>query len=161
MTRRLRTGQPLEGIAHDDSQCRSPSTSERVAVRSRYSRRGREDVKYWLLAAENKTSAYEMTRGSSQSAGGWDSSLSTVTRLEVEEGDAVLLWRRGRGGGVVALGEITSTTPVDSDTLDWPHARLIERRRGIDSPTCESASVLRQALVRRPCLGLGTPDFRP
>ncbi|MFJ9029039.1 Shedu anti-phage system protein SduA domain-containing protein [Streptomyces sp. NPDC102274] len=84
-------------------------------------------MKYWLLAAENKTSAYEMTRGSSQSAGGWDSSLSTVTRLEVEEGDAVLLWRKGRGGGVVALGEIAITTPVESDTLDWSLARLIER----------------------------------
>ncbi|MFD7513818.1 Shedu anti-phage system protein SduA domain-containing protein [Streptomyces niveus] len=84
-------------------------------------------MKYWLLAAENKTSAYEMSRGSSQTAEGWDSSLSTITHLGVEDGDAVLLWRRGRGGGVVALGEIANTTPVESDTLDWSLARLMER----------------------------------
>ncbi|MFF5439617.1 Shedu anti-phage system protein SduA domain-containing protein [Streptomyces achromogenes] len=84
-------------------------------------------MKYWLLAAENKTSAYELSRESSQTDEGWDSSLSTVTYLGVEEGDAVLMWRRGRGGGVVALGEIASTTPVESGTIEWSLARLMER----------------------------------
>ncbi|PNG93448.1 Shedu anti-phage system protein SduA domain-containing protein [Streptomyces malaysiensis] len=90
-------------------------------------------MKYWLLAAENKTSAYEISRESSPTVEGWDSSLSTITRLGVEEGDAVLLWRRGRAGGVVALGESTSTTPVESGTLNWSLARLMDRDD--DGPT--------------------------
>jgi hypothetical protein len=42
----------------------------------------------------------------------WDSSLSAITDLDVEMGDAVLLWRGGRGGGIVAMGAAIGTTAV-------------------------------------------------
>lgn len=90
---------------------------------------GRGRVRYWLFAAENKTSAYEMTRETSRTDENWDSSTTTITHLEAEVGDAVLLWRKGRGGGVVALGEIANTTPLE-DRLPWALARLQERGEG-------------------------------
>lgn len=85
-------------------------------------------MKYWLLTAENKASAYEMSREFSSTVEGWDSSPSTITHNDVGAGDAALLWRRGRGGGVVALGTIASTTPVEPGTLQWPLTRLMETR---------------------------------
>ncbi|MFJ1957739.1 Shedu anti-phage system protein SduA domain-containing protein [Streptomyces microflavus] len=90
-------------------------------------------MKYWLFTAENKASAYEMTRETSKADEGWDPSTSTITHLEAEPGDAVLLWRKGRGGGVVALGEIASTTRAERE-LPWALARLQARSKDGSTP---------------------------
>ncbi|MGD3112189.1 Shedu anti-phage system protein SduA domain-containing protein [Streptomyces sp. YGL11-2] len=61
-------------------------------------------MKYWLKVAEDKAAAYNVSRNLEA----WSSCLSAVVGPDAEVGDAVLLWRVGRGGGVVAIGEIVS-----------------------------------------------------
>ncbi|RPK68104.1 hypothetical protein EES42_21765 [Streptomyces sp. ADI95-17] len=65
-------------------------------------------MKYWLMVTGDKS----VPSGAARSLEAWDPSLSTVTSHNLEEGDPVLVWRGGRGGGVVAIGEITSTSVV-------------------------------------------------
>ncbi|WP_078853907.1 Shedu anti-phage system protein SduA domain-containing protein [Streptomyces sp. FxanaA7] len=65
-------------------------------------------MKYWLMLAESRSWTYERKLEE------WDASLSAITDLGVEVGDSVLLWRGGRGGGIVALGTVISTTAVHS-----------------------------------------------
>lgn len=74
-------------------------------------------VKYWLKVAENKAAAYNVSRKREV----WSSHLSAVVGTDAEVGDAVLLWRVGRGGGVVAIGEIASakTEPCSGLRALW------------------------------------------
>jgi len=65
-------------------------------------------VKYWLMVTGDKT----VPSGTAHNLETWDPSLSTVTDHDVEVGDPVLVWRGGRGGGLVAIGEIASTNVV-------------------------------------------------
>ncbi|MFJ8057173.1 Shedu anti-phage system protein SduA domain-containing protein [Streptomyces sp. NPDC096142] len=65
-------------------------------------------MKYWLMLAKSSSWAY------GRKLEDWDSSLSAITDLAVEVGDSVLLWRGGRGGGIVAMGTVISTAAVHS-----------------------------------------------
>ncbi|MCR8944093.1 DUF4263 domain-containing protein [Streptomyces sp. OUCMDZ-4982] len=71
-------------------------------------------MRYWLMLTESRSWAYE------RKLEDWDPHLSAITDLDAEVGDAVLLWRGGRGGGVVAMGSVISTTAVHAS----PFARL-------------------------------------
>ncbi|MEU0986439.1 Shedu anti-phage system protein SduA domain-containing protein [Streptomyces sp. NPDC005953] len=63
-------------------------------------------MKYWLMLTESRSWTYERKLEE------WDSSLTAITDLDVEVGDAALLWRGGRGGGIVAVGAVINTTAV-------------------------------------------------
>lgn len=86
-------------------------------------------MRYWLFNAEEKTASYRMIRETHRKENNWDTSTSTISRLDPEVGDAVLLWRKGPGGGVVALGEIADTTPAEG-ALPWALELLKIRSEG-------------------------------
>jgi hypothetical protein len=71
-------------------------------------------VRYWLLVAEDKSESYRLTRD-----GDFDSSISLAADPEAEVDDVVLLWRSGRGGGVVAIGHISRTFFEQVKTIRW------------------------------------------
>ncbi|MFI0924342.1 Shedu anti-phage system protein SduA domain-containing protein [Streptomyces sp. NPDC021012] len=102
-------------------------------------------MKYWLMVTGDKSAP----SGAAHNLEAWDSSLSTVTGSEVEEGDPVLVWRGGRGGGAVAVGEIASTSTVPSDDL----LSLVRSRRDEDG----SVPALGRAVLRLGKLMLATP----
>ncbi|MFJ9615649.1 Shedu anti-phage system protein SduA domain-containing protein [Streptomyces noursei] len=82
-------------------------------------------MKYWLMLAESRSWTYERKLEE------WDSSLSAITDFDAEVGDAVLLWRGGRGGGVVAMGTVINTTAVHAS----PFLRLrLELQEDGDAP---------------------------
>ncbi|WP_269855168.1 Shedu anti-phage system protein SduA domain-containing protein [Streptomyces sp. RPT161] len=70
-------------------------------------------MKYWVLIAEDKAASSEVAR----SLEGWKSSVSAIAGPEAEVGDTVLLWRSGRGSGVVAMGKIASKTGTPTSRL--------------------------------------------
>ncbi|MEU8507894.1 Shedu anti-phage system protein SduA domain-containing protein [Streptomyces brevispora] len=102
-------------------------------------------MKYWLMVTRDKS----VPSGAAHSLEAWDPSLSTVTGHDLEVGDPVLVWRGGRGGGVVAIGEITSTSVVPpSDFLS-----LVRSRRDEDG----SVPALTRAVLDLGKLMLTTP----
>ncbi|MES9589247.1 Shedu anti-phage system protein SduA domain-containing protein [Streptomyces sp. NPDC007076] len=70
-------------------------------------------VKYWLMVTGDKS----LPSGAARNLEAWDPSLSTVTSYNLKEGDPVLVWRGGRGGGVVAMGEIASISVIPPDNF--------------------------------------------
>lgn len=70
-------------------------------------------MKYWLLNTEHKSAAYDVARNVEE----LDMTLSATARFDAAAGDGVLLWRGGRGGGVVSIGEITKTANLPSSEL--------------------------------------------
>ncbi|MFD9246356.1 Shedu anti-phage system protein SduA domain-containing protein [Streptomyces sp. NPDC059556] len=83
----------------------------------------------WLLMADDKGSSYELARESEGADEGWHAAPSVVTDLDVQPGDPVLLWRRGRSGGVVALGEVVRTAASgEPDVFGWLSGRRQEER---------------------------------
>lgn len=102
-------------------------------------------MKYWLMVTGDKS----VPSGAASSLEAWDPSLSTVTGHNIEEGDPVLVWRGGRGGGVVAIGEITSTSVVPpGDFLS-----LARSQRDEDG----SVPALKRAVLNLGKLMLATP----
>ncbi|WYB31062.1 Shedu anti-phage system protein SduA domain-containing protein [Streptomyces sp. SM1P] len=81
-------------------------------------------MKYWILTAENKSAAYAVARGAEK----LDMTISAVSRADAEVGDAVLLWRGGRGGGLVALGEVSKKLSLNQTELYLHQMRV--RREG-------------------------------
>lgn len=77
-------------------------------------------VHRWLALASAKASTYQSGR-TTQS---WDSSLSAYTLFPAERGDEVVLWRVGKGGGVVALGEVAKTEKQPHQTAGWQNEVL-------------------------------------
>ncbi|MHC3817638.1 Shedu anti-phage system protein SduA domain-containing protein [Streptomyces sp. DT9] len=82
-------------------------------------------MKYWILTAENKSAAYDVARGAEK----LDMTISAVSRANTEVGDAVLLWRGGRGGGLVAIGEVSKTVPLTETELYLRQMRVRREER--------------------------------
>ncbi|WP_322984404.1 Shedu anti-phage system protein SduA domain-containing protein [Streptomyces sp. S584] len=92
-------------------------------------------MKYWLMVTGDKS----VPSGAARSLEAWDPSLSTVTGRNLEVGDPVLVWRGGRGGGVVAIGEIASTSMVPpGDFLSLARSR---RDEGGSVPALKKAAL--------------------
>ncbi|WP_161500733.1 Shedu anti-phage system protein SduA domain-containing protein [Embleya scabrispora] len=45
----------------------------------------------------------------------WDPRIRALARADVRTGDPVVMWRPGRGGGVVGLGTVRSSTPSEDE----------------------------------------------
>ncbi|MGK4579401.1 Shedu anti-phage system protein SduA domain-containing protein [Kitasatospora sp. HPMI-4] len=102
-------------------------------------------MKYWIMIAEGKAASSDAAR----SLEGWDSSVSTTTSSDVQVGDAVLLWRGGRGGGIVAVGKITGIgTLPPSLLLDFAPSR--EGRDGRAATRVRVAMDFTQLRLARP-----------
>ncbi len=84
-------------------------------------------MRYWLLATETKTSVSELSRAMLRDDAGWDAAPTAITTLEIKVGDEVLLWRKGRGGGVVATGKVCSAEPVEKGSHRWALALMLAR----------------------------------
>ncbi|MFD3531857.1 Shedu anti-phage system protein SduA domain-containing protein [Streptomyces sp. NPDC058664] len=90
---------------------------------------------YWLLVADDKGSVSELFRGSGSSDDGWHAAPTVVTELEIKTGDPILLWRKGRSGGVVALGEVVRTAAAEPDVFGWLSGRRREENGGEPNPS--------------------------
>lgn len=95
-----------------------------------------ELVRYWLAVAEDRAASYGLARDSED----FDSSISVDVGSEAEVGDSVLLWRSGRGGGVVAIGHVSCVFFERANILRWPVARGDNSDENLD-PTDARASL--------------------
>ncbi|WP_432127855.1 hypothetical protein [Streptomyces sp. bgisy082] len=87
-------------------------------------------MKYWILTAENKSAAYGVARGAEK----LDMTVSAVSRADAKAGDAVLLWRGGRGGGLVAIGEVSETLSLTQTEIYLHQMRVRRERRSEVNP---------------------------
>ncbi|MER5867568.1 Shedu anti-phage system protein SduA domain-containing protein [Kitasatospora sp. NPDC002040] len=73
----------------------------------------------WLLLAQDKGSV----SGSFPAIDDWETGHYALADPSAHVGDAVVLWRAGRGGGAVALGAIVETAVGDEDPA-WCRVRV-------------------------------------
>ncbi|MEV5885741.1 Shedu anti-phage system protein SduA domain-containing protein [Streptomyces sp. NPDC052020] len=105
-------------------------------------------MKYWVMKAGHKSSAYD----SAQNLESWDPTFRVTAPREADTGDRVLLWRGGRGGGLVAIGEVVSTAELTTTEINlWK----LRTRRKKDNAATEQAPV--RATVRFGRLMLSAP----
>lgn len=71
-------------------------------------------MNYWMLKASMPGYGHGYVQWSKE----WGSAFQTVAPPAVEVGDPVLLWRDGRGGGLVAFGAIVGTADMASAQSD-------------------------------------------
>ncbi|MYQ75924.1 MULTISPECIES: Shedu anti-phage system protein SduA domain-containing protein [unclassified Streptomyces] len=70
-------------------------------------------MKYWLALSEHKNYSDPTTSKISD----WDSKATAICTPDAQIGDAVILWREGRCGGIVAFGKIATVTLISDDNL--------------------------------------------
>ncbi|MFD3524848.1 Shedu anti-phage system protein SduA domain-containing protein [Streptomyces sp. NPDC058653] len=69
---------------------------------------------YWLMTPVAKWVLYERAKKLKK----WEPSPTGWTSSDIDAGDGVLLWRCGRGGGVVAVGKIVSVDGAARTAFD-------------------------------------------
>ncbi|WP_326666974.1 Shedu anti-phage system protein SduA domain-containing protein [Streptomyces canus] len=94
-------------------------------------------MKYWVMNTEQKSAAFN----AAQTLEDWDATFFARAGSEAEVGDGVLLWRGGRGGGVVAIGEIAGIAALTSSELNLRRLNM-RRKGGINVSEADPVSVV-------------------